>query len=142
MDVSNHETIMSMRYKDLNALFVDDEVVISMGMLEMLKRRFNEVFLADNGIDGLEAFKAHKPDIVITDIVMPEMNGVEMITEIRALSPDTPVLVMSAVNERHYLEQLKGLKVNRFVGKPISEAEFFGALFEAIKEWKSKEKGS
>lgn len=81
----------------ISILLVEDEEVILQLLVTILAKKFPgfALYTASNGRAGLELFTTHTPDIVITDIKMPEMGGVQMADKIRALKPDTKFIVLS-----------------------------------------------
>ena len=90
MDLKQEEFL-----KGLRVLYVEDDVIVRLSLGRFLRRRFKEVAEAGNGKDGLELYKALRPDIVITDIEMPVMNGIEMIEKISALGKDGPIIIVT-----------------------------------------------
>jgi len=94
------------------------------------------VYTACNGTQGLELFKAHMPDIIITDLHMPEMDGRQMAENIRAIKPETKIIVVTGDSGR--LEQMD-LAENRFIPdhlfeKPIDLQNFFAAIKQCKEE--------
>jgi len=94
------------------------------------------VHTACNGTQGLELFKAHMPDIIITDLHMPEMDGRQMAENIRAIKPETKIIIVTGDSER--LEQMD-LAENRFIPdylfeKPIDLQLFFAAIKQCKEE--------
>lgn len=71
----------------------------------LLESKGHKVFAAANGRDGLELFRRERPDLVVVDYVMPQMNGAEVIREIKRLAPNTPVILLSAFTETLSLEE-------------------------------------
>jgi len=115
-------------------LLVEDEVAALELLADIVPRKFPGVALytATNGRKALELFKAHLPDIVITDINMPEMNGVQMAGEIRAIKPDTKFIVITGDAGKISLESSigEGFEIDHYIEKPID----FGLLFAGIEE--------
>ena len=89
--------------KNLICLYVEDEEQIRESFTLMIKRYFKEVITAKNGQEGFEKFKKHSPDIVISDIRMPVMDGIKMVTEIKSLKPDSFVIFITAFSDLEYL---------------------------------------
>ncbi len=77
-------------------LFVDDDPFTCMAVEKMLQKRFKKVWVAKNGKEGLEAFTAYHPDIVMTDLEMPVMNGIVMLNNIKAIKPSAVVVIVTA----------------------------------------------
>ncbi len=88
-------------------------------MLEILEKHVEPLYCAEDGLEGWELFKKHQPKIVITDIRMPKMNGLEMIGQIRAMAPGTKVIITSAYSDTDYMLDAIELGVDRFCLKPV-----------------------
>ncbi|MBF0563989.1 MAG: response regulator [Nitrospirae bacterium] len=114
--------------KDTSILYVEDEELLRKNIVTFLERRFNVVYSATNGMEGFELFSKHFPDIVITDILMPVMDGIEMVKRIKQLRPDMPIIITTAFSDTKYLMQAISLKVDGYVTKPID----YNNLMEAI----------
>lgn len=99
---------------------------------------FGRVIEAVDGEDGLEKFKNYHIDLVITDITMPQMNGLEMAAAIRKLSPQTPVLILSAYNEAEYFIESIRLGVEGYLLKPIEIGQFMDVLSQVIEKIRLK----
>jgi PAS domain S-box-containing protein len=85
---------------------------------------------AQNGAAGLELFKRCHPDIVLTDISMPILNGIQMARKIRALNPRVDIIAATAFSDTHYLMDAINVGINRYVMKPVN----FKLLFDAIED--------
>lgn len=118
----------SLQKKDTSILFAEDEDYLRNNLVSFLRRRFDVVYSAANGMEGLELFTKHLPDIVITDVLMPVMNGLEMVKRIRQLQPNVPIIITTAFSDTQYLMQAISLKVDGYVTKPID----YNNLMEAI----------
>ena len=106
--------------KTLSVLYVEDEDDIREELATFLRRRVASVRSAANGQAGLDAFSQYQPDLVITDIRMPEMNGLEMAERIRAMNPKIPIIVTTTFEESHYFQQSIDLGVDKYVTKPLN----------------------
>lgn len=114
----------------LRILYVEDDVVLRENTTAFLRDLFGEIDEASDGSEALALYK--KPnaayDIVITDLNMPQMNGMDLIRNIQALNPKQPIIVVSAHNETEYfLESIRN-NVNGYILKPID----FNQLIETI----------
>lgn len=76
--------------KDYTVLYAEDDAETQEGVAKILRRIFKEVYTAADGFIGFELFKEHRPDLVITDIQMPHVNGIKMSKSIKALNEHTP----------------------------------------------------
>ncbi len=113
-------------------LYVEDDAVIREQTTAFLSRFFPNIAVAENGGQGLQHYQDGSFDIVITDINMPVMNGIEMIEKIRALNPDQIILVTSAYNDSDNLMSLINLGVVRFVLKPFDNKQFIIMLYQVV----------
>ena len=95
-------------------LVVEDQHIILSYIKGILKNKFETIHTALNGANGLELYKTHKPDIVITDLQMPVMDGLEMIQHIRKIDPDSKILITSAYSNTNYMLKAIDLGVNGF----------------------------
>lgn len=118
---------------DLKVLYVEDEEFVREPFSEMLKRRVKEVVIACNGAEGLELFKQEKPDIVISDIKMPVMDGLAMTREIKAINPYVPVIITTAFEFKDYLMKAIEVGVNKYLVKPIDRNALLTALDDSMK---------
>lgn len=114
----------------LTLLYVEDDVATREELAFFLEGLVSELFLAANGQEGFDLYCSKQPDIIITDIQMPIVNGIEMIEKIRAIDNNTPILITSAYNETDYLLNAINIGVDRYILKPIS----LQLLTEALKE--------
>lgn len=114
--------------KSLKLLYVEDEETIREQLLESFKRKFLNIVIAKDGLEGLEAFKNEKPDLIITDIKMPKINGLDMIEAIRKIDEDIPIIVTTAYSDLENIKKSLELGVDRFIQKPPSKKEIDIAL--------------
>jgi diguanylate cyclase (GGDEF)-like protein/PAS domain S-box-containing protein len=103
----------------LSVLYVEDEAVILLAIKDSLALYVENVYSAKNGVEGLALFKEYMPDIVVTDVKMPEMNGLEMSKEIRKISPKVPILITTAYSDIDFLIESINIGVNQYILKPI-----------------------
>jgi len=122
----------------ISILIVEDETTVLNLLGNILSRKFPGITLhrAVNGKKGLELFNAYLSDIVITDINMPEMDGVQMAGKIRAIKPDTKFIVLTGDTGRLVLQDSveKGFEFDHYIVKPIGSQELFAAIEQCIGE--------
>jgi len=104
---------------DFSILIVDDSPFIVEVLKSFLTRFSKNIFEAENGYQGLELYKLHKPDFVVSDIVMPIMNGLEMSKEIKALDKDAFIVLTTAVDDKDNLAEAIEISVDKYLPKPI-----------------------
>ncbi len=126
--------------KDISILFVEDDREISKEMELLLKEIFTKIEVAFDGIEALEQYNSYfeknssYADIVITDIQMPNMNGIELIKNIYKQNPNQKIIVLSAHNESEYLMELVNLGIYRFILKPMDYNNFLEVIYKISKE--------
>jgi len=109
-------------------LFVEDEAMIRKIAVRFLRPYFIEIYEAKDGLEALELYRLHKPDIIITDIEMPNMNGLTLCKTIRAKDKSTPIIISTAYTTTEYLIEAIGLNLIKYILKPIEEETLFEAL--------------
>lgn len=119
--------------KQLTILFVEDEAETAEQFSRFLVRHVAQLVTAANGEEGLRALAAHRPDIIITDIRMPIMDGIAMIREIRASDQSVPIVVMTAFDQSEYLLSCINLGVDKYVVKPVNCPSSLQALTECAR---------
>ncbi|MBN2783052.1 MAG: diguanylate cyclase [Campylobacterales bacterium] len=105
--------------KKQKILYVEDEKEIRDEMSEILEFKSKELITATNGQEGFELYNIHKPDIIITDIRMPILDGIGMISKIREFDKEVPVVIVSAFDNNDFLKESIELHVDKYVIKPI-----------------------
>lgn len=119
-----------------SVVIVEDSVLLRQGMILTFDWRAVNCYVAgesDNGEDGLALIREIRPDIVITDIRMPGMDGLEMIEKLRESGSETVCIVVSAYNEFDYAQRAIRFGVAEFLVKPFEMRELCGALQNAAK---------
>jgi len=104
---------------NFTVLYVEDQKDIQEEFQDILSLLIDKLVIASNGKEGLEKYQEALPDIIITDIQMPLMNGLNMIKEIRRNDKDIPIIVTSAFNESTYLLQAIELGIEHYLLKPV-----------------------
>ncbi|EOK0379318.1 response regulator transcription factor [Campylobacter jejuni] len=119
---------MSQECKELIILVVEDEIKTRESLINVLSERFSKVIGAQNGDEGLKKFKKFKPDLVITDIAMPIMDGLDMAREIKEISDDVLIVVLSAYSEKERLLRSIDIGIDKYLIKPVDIEELFKVL--------------
>lgn len=115
------------KLKEITVLYVEDEDMMRESVIMLLKRRFKQVFSAANGLEAIAVYKAEHPDIVITDLQMPVMDGMKLARQIRAMG-NTPIIVVSAFNDDgHQVPEANGRLL-----KPIRKNDLFDTVMNCI----------
>lgn len=120
----------------LNVLYVEDDELIAKATLSLIKRFFKEIDWRENGIEGLEAYtnNMERYDIVISDIRMPKMSGIDMCRKIKEMNEDQVVVITSASNDSDNLINLIEIGVDKFLLKPLGRDMIVNALYSVSKQ--------
>jgi len=105
--------------KDLTLLYVEDEEKIRNLLKSAIENEFKEILTASNGDEGFKKFKKYQPDIVISDILMPVCNGLDMAKNIKSISKETPIILFSAFSEKEKLLSAIDIGVDKYLIKPV-----------------------
>ena len=131
----NYSKMLQEISTDMSLLYVEDDVEIAQATQSFLSDYFKHIDYAKDGKEGVEKYNTFKKDndscydIVVTDINMPHMNGVELSRELLTQNPDQPIIVISAHDDATYLIELINLGVNAFVLKPIEFQSLIKTLY-------------
>jgi DNA-binding response OmpR family regulator len=118
-------------------LVFDDEPSILLMLKKMLEKAGHEVDMALNGKEGMELFEKNKPDMVITDILMPQKEGLETILELRKKCPELKIIAISGggrIGPEGYLPSAKLLGADMVFQKPLVQKEFLKAVALLLNE--------
>ena len=119
-----------MLLEKVSILYVEDDGEIREALAETLEFDVKELYVAENGEEGLKKFKEFKPDIVISDIKMPKMDGLQMSAQIKEISPKTPIIITTAFSDSDYLLKAIDIGIDKYVTKPVDIDKLYKALEE------------
>ncbi|QKJ22501.1 response regulator transcription factor [Poseidonibacter lekithochrous] len=120
------------KLKNIKILYIDDEDLIRSNAVEYLEFYCDNVYEAKDGLEGIEVYEKFKPDIIITDIKMPKLNGLEMVRQIRQKDKTTRIIVATAFLETSYLLEAIDLGLVKYLTKPITEDKLLPILKSCV----------
>ena len=128
--------------EDISILYLEDESEAREMVSSMLARKNGRLrlLIGENGEEGLRLFREHRPEIVITDISMPVMDGLQMSARIKELVPDTIIIAVTAFSDTRYLMNAIEIGINHYVLKPIDYTKLFSALDKSIHDMTVKKR--
>lgn len=111
-------------------LLVEDDRTTREIVSGMVALKFPQciIYTAENGKKGVELFKEHTPDLVVTDINMPKMDGIEMARAIKAINPNATYIVLSARNDKDNVENFEEIGYCAYLVKPLDFKDLFKAI--------------
>ena len=124
--------------KNMNLLYVEDNAENRESTSNILSIIFANIIIAVDGQDGLNKFKENNIDLIITDINMPNLNGIEMIKEIKKIDRNCDFIFLSANDDRKILLECIPLQPNGFLVKPIDFEELISSIEDVIKGYSIK----
>lgn len=126
----------------MEIMLVEDDKDTLEILTVVLQRKFSALTIctATNGRNGVELFEKHPVDIIITDVNMPEMGGIEMVQRMRSLKPDVQLIFLTADTGKAALEQSigEGFELAHYILKPVDYQDLFSAIERSIAEASSR----
>lgn len=121
-------SITPLDLRELSVLFAEDDEQVRKHVSRILTPICGELYLAENGRIALEQFRRHMPDLVLTDLTMPAMSGLELAQHIKQERPSVPVIAVSACNDTDHLLKAINLKIDGYLLKPLNVEHMFAVL--------------
>ncbi len=120
--------------KGITVLYVEDELIPRETLARFLSRRVAKVYTASSGREGLKLFKEKisKIDLVLTDILMPDMNGLQMAEEMRKLRDDLPIIIITAHSEVLYLMKAIEMDIDGYILKPVDYERLVNTMYKVV----------
>ena len=120
--------------KDISVLYVEDENDVREFTSKLLGSLLKKVYVAQNGLEGLELYKENQNniDLIISDINMPKMNGLDMCEQIRKINNEMPLVITSAHNDTNFLRKAIEVGVNTYAMKPIDLYQLIESIIKAM----------
>jgi two-component system, chemotaxis family, chemotaxis protein CheY len=116
-------------------LVIDDDPLVRNTILRILRSSGFEVLSADDGVRGMKAFRSETPDLVITDIIMPEQEGIQTIMQMRRERPDAKIIAISGggrIGNADFLSMARSLGADDIVSKPFTPAQLVSRVTECL----------
>lgn len=122
---------------EYSILFVEDDVVALKNYSLALREDYIDVYEAKDGLIAYELYKEKKPDIMIIDVDIPKLNGIELLKKIRQTDLNTKAILFTSYSDKETLLNATSLKLTQYLIKPVIRKDLFAALDLAIDEIKS-----
>ncbi len=130
---------MAQNYK---ILYVEDEVALLETTAIYLRKFFAQVDTAEDGAMGLSLYEKNSYDIVITDILMPKLNGIEMLKKIKAVNSEQEMIIISAYSDSSYFSEAIMLNVSGYILKPIDFSQMNATLLKSVSKLSFKKENA
>ena len=119
---------MQKDFSKLTLLYVEDDDITRINAIEYLSDMFANVLEASDGLEAYQIYEEESIDIIITDIEMPKLNGLEMAKKIRKFDKKIPIIITTAFTTNEYLLEAVELQLIKYIAKPVSPQKFNDAL--------------
>lgn len=131
---------MNNMLKNFTILYVEDDEIVRKNAIEYLRRISKSVIEAEDGKEAISLWKKHKPDIIITDINMPRLNGIDMASYIRSEDKNVQIIIATAYSDTENLLRAVELQLVKYIIKPITKEKLLKALQKSIELIEDKSK--
>jgi len=125
--------------KSLNVLYVEDEEISQALYASIFEDIFSTIDIANDGIEAMEFYRSNHYDLVISDVCMPRMDGLELSKTILDKNPKQQIIIMSAYNEKEQLDEIAKIGISELLLKPVQNDDLMKAL-EKVSKTAFKEK--
>ncbi len=119
---------MNNEFKNLTILYAEDDLIIQENISKILKLLFSKVYIASNGKEALELFEKYSPNIILTDFLMPIIDGYKFTCEIRKLCNKVPIVILSNYTDKEKLLKCIPLNLTQYLEKPIEYNKLIDTL--------------
>ena len=116
----------------MSVLYVEDDADIRDTVEDYLIKLFHNIKIAEDGLIGLQAYQSKSYDLILTDIMMPNMNGLEMSKKIREINKDQEIIIMSAYTDVEYFTQSILIGISGYIIKPMNLEQMNEALYRSV----------
>lgn len=130
------------KIKNMTILYAEDELGIRKNIADSLSYYCKEVLEAGDGQEAYEIYKEKEPDIILSDIHMPNVNGIEFVKKVRKDNRDIPIVMITAHTDKEYLLEAVELHMEKYIVKPVDIDELFETLEKCVEVLDSNKKVS
>jgi len=120
------------KLQSLTILYAEDEEGVRRNIADSLGYYVKEVYQASNGQEALDIYNEKSPDIILSDIHMPILNGIEFVKKVRSNNRNIPIVMITAHTDKQYLLQAVELHMEKYIIKPLEMDELFATLEKCV----------
>jgi len=124
---------------EFTLLYVEDDALTQKIVKSVLHGYFKEIYIANSGLEGIELYKRELPDIILSDISMPGMNGLEMSQKIKKHNPNQHIVLFSSYSDIEYFSKAINIKIDKYILKPLNTKQMFETLDEVVNDLKKEQ---
>lgn len=123
---------LSLLLKEITILYVEDDIESQKEISDILQKFSDNVLVASNGIEAFDIFNNNEVQLIITDIEMPKMDGIKLVTKIRENDISVPIIMLTAHTQNDYLLSCVNLNIQAYIIKPINSLKLKEALYKIV----------
>ena len=116
------------KLNDLTLLYVEDDKELRGQFIRILKPKFKEIYEASDGLEALELYEQYSPDMMVVDINLPHIDGLEVIERVREHDKTTPIVILSAYSDQEKLLRAIKLGLSEYLVKPVPHKKLLTLL--------------
>jgi DNA-binding response OmpR family regulator len=134
--IMNHQAF-AQKMRSYTVLYVEDDVEVRHYISQFLERYCQKVYACESSEEGMELYKKYKPNILLLDINLPGMSGIDFATKVRIHDKKTPILISTAYTDKAFMLRAIELQLTRYLVKPMTSEDLFNAFekcLEALEE--------
>lgn len=120
------------KLKNMTILYAEDEIGIRQNIADSLRYYVKDVYEANDGEEAYDIYKDKSPDIILSDIHMPNVNGIEFIKKVRKEDRNIPVVMITAYTDKEYLLEAVTLHMEKYIVKPLDLDDLFETLDQCV----------
>ncbi len=120
------------KFKRFTILYIEDDEGLRTVNSRFLNRMFKNLYEAVDGQEGFDLYKRYKPDIILTDINMPKLDGISLAKKIRQRDKNTKIIISTAFSDKDYLLEAVELNLEKYLIKPLTSRNLIPALTKAV----------
>lgn len=120
--------------QNMKVLYVEDEIITRSKIVDDIKPHIGNLYIAKDAKDGIEKFRKFKPDVLVTDLIMPDMTGIELGREIRNDGFNGPIIITTSLNDSETILKSVDIGIEKYIIKPIDSYELIQSLLKVGKK--------
>ena len=125
-------------FKNYTILYIEDDEGVRTINSRFLTRMFHKLYEAKDGEEGFYLYEKHNPDIILTDIQMPKMDGITLAKKIREIDKTTKIIISTAFSDKNYLIEAVELKLDKYIIKPLTSRNLIPTITKVINDLKNE----
>ena len=133
----NHQAFAK-KMKSYTVLYVEDDAEIRHYISQFLQRYCHKVYACESSEEGMALYQKHQPDILLLDINLPGMSGIDFATKVRVHDKKTRILISTAYTDKAFMLRAIELQLTRYLVKPMTSEELFHAFEKCLDELEEK----